>query len=118
MRKFDWGAAIGFGILIGLFAFLLGVGAAVTGVNGLVWVRVGLALIAGIFAYAIAGVAQRSDQSHVFKYCLVWGASAFCGELMVAIIFTNLSLATSWEELLGYCLVLAAPWSRVRMHAD
>lgn len=117
MRKFDWGTAIGFGLIIGFFCFLLSVGAAVTGTSGLEWIRLILALLAGTFAYLLAGVVQRSSRTHMFRFGLVWAIAFFAGEYLATTI-SAVPFTGFWEEWLGTAFVLLAPWSRfhVQMH--
>lgn len=110
MNNFSWSRAFGFGVLAWLIMF-----AATSALVGFkvnmasVWWGLGIAVIAGLTSFILAGYSKIESSNQALGYGAMWVVMGLALDLVISWQF-NSSIFTSWEYWVGYALVLIAPW--------
>jgi hypothetical protein len=113
MNGFNWGKAIGFGVLVwvvgGIALWIL----AATALSA-AWAHGIVAVVIGITAYSFAINAKPSDVGQALGYGVVFVAVGMLLDAVITRLF-DAHIFTTWQYYLGYGLALFAPLFRIEM---
>lgn len=108
MNTFNWGKAIGFGVVIWLIMF--GVVSLLMNINlyDLTVVKIILVGIAGLLSYLLISNVEDITQLQAFAYGLSWVVIGVALDLIVSSQLTS-GLFNRWEYWVGYAMILLTP---------
>ena len=98
---------IGFGVLLWVIMFAV-VSALLTWYNQFIWVKVIVAIIAGVIAFILTGYIKPKNIARALALGLIWVIVGVILDALVTMRF-NAEIFQSWSLWLGYFLVLVAP---------
>jgi len=109
----DWKKAIGFGVLIWVVMCVIGYLLMNFDVYKFLWVKIILAVIAGVISLVLAGLVKPNKATLALGYGLIWVVIVIILDVVVTVRF-NAEIFTAWPIWLTYALILLAPLLKVK----
>ncbi len=110
--NFNFGRAIGFGILLWIIVFALSALAMAVGWTGFAVVGFIIAVIAGILAFVFAGYVHEDNALMAFYTSLTFVVITAVLDLVITMRFSS-TIFSQWTLWLGYALIFIAPFMQV-----
>lgn len=104
--------AITFGILIWVLMFAI-VSAVLGFYQKFLWVKIAVAIVAGIIAFVLAGKAKPTNFAAALGYGFIWVLIGLILDYLITRNF-NAQIFTLWSVWLGYGLIFIAPIFRIK----
>jgi len=109
----NWKKAVGFGMLLWIFMFVVVSIFIAFKIYGFVWTEAATAIIAGIISFILAGYAKPKTYGAAAGYAASWLIVGLILDFLVTTRF-NPNFFISWSLWLGYGLAFIAPFLQVR----